>query len=255
LIEQATVIVVATVAQGSQSGPSASVVLEVKRTLKGSGALGVLTAEITVSNEFAASRDLKGLRGLWFLSDAAGGPYRVLPAMVGSVPLEFAILPAMAELPPSWVAVPSATATERVLRELSAAVESKDKTTGVLSGEFLSQIPVEPASSLRELYRRMLTSPAPIVSLAGLAGLVRSGDVEGLVNLKSRLAQLTEGLPGSSLAQAVCEYFNGNSKGLALLAEFAGTAQPVPRLRECAAFRAAQHPLSGINPVLTPFAR
>ena len=78
------------------------------------------------------------------------------------------------------------------------------------------------------------SSSAP-VSMTGVAGLLRSGDAATLVNLPAILARGVAGA-GPSLAQAVCEYFNGNVAGLRVLAELVGRKQPVPRLRQCAAF-------------------
>jgi len=128
LIDQSSLIVVGTVAQGAQSGRSISVVIEVWRTLKGPAGAGILNAEMTTSNEFAMSRSLKGIQGLWFLAETEGGrSYRVLPVMVGSVPFDMALLPALANLPPSWAPASSDSPTGKVLRELSAALEDKEQ--------------------------------------------------------------------------------------------------------------------------------
>jgi hypothetical protein len=218
LVQEATMIVVAEVAQRAQSGRSASVMLEVQRTLKGPGRARVLTAGIEVSSEFAMRRNLKGLQGIWFLS-ARNGTLSVLPAILGSVPLEFLILPALPDLPLSWTPSAPATPMEKVLCELAAALEINGDAGPGLSANFLSQTPAGPATSLRRLYRRMLESSSAPVSSAGLSGLIRSGDVEGLVSLESKLTQI---MYGPSMAQPVCAYFNGNIRGLALLAALSG---------------------------------
>lgn len=195
-----------------------------------------MTAEITVSNNYAARKSLAGLQAIWFLVDAGKGPYRVLPAMYGAVPLEATLLPVLNEMPSSWAPPASATPLEKLLRELAAVVEAKGDGLAGLTSEYLCQIPAAPASSLSNLYRRMLSSSATAVSSAGLAGLIRSGEVEGLSVLKSKLSQHAEIQAATPLAQAVCEYYDGNGEGLAILAEFAGKWQPILRLRECAAF-------------------
>ena len=236
VLDRSSIVVVASVAEGGQAGTTASVVLEVLRTLKGSIGAGVLTAEISVSSEFAARRPLAGLQAIWFLAADGPGAYRVLPAMVGSVPLEHTLLPALKELPSSWAPPASATPLEKLLRELAASVEAKGDSLAGLTSEYLCQVPAAPASSLSGLYRRMLSSSAPAVSSAGLAGLIRSGDVEGLATLKSKLSQRAEIQAARPLAQAVCEYYDGDAGGLAILAEFASRWQPILRLRECAAF-------------------
>lgn len=235
LVEQASAIVVARSLQGSQSGSIASVVLEVDRTLKGSIAPGVIAVEITTSEEFASRRDLGGLRGIWFLSADPGGKIRVLPAMLGSVPLEFFILPSLPSLPASWKAADPATPIENVLRELAAALEQNGASSFPFAAEFLVQLPADSGPTLKGLYTRMSTSLSAAVSSAGLAGLIKSGDASALGLAKASLAQLRAEIASPVLAQAVCEYFNGNVKGLELLSELASTPQKTPRVRECAA--------------------
>lgn len=238
LVNDAKVIAVAKVASGSQSATSRSLVLlDVQRTLKGSVSSGLLSVEINAPAEFAVSRNLVGLQGIWFLVDGTDGIYRILPAMVGSVPLEWSILPALTDLPVTWASGPSAAPMERVLREVAADMEVKGESNWPFAFDFLSQIPATPASSVRGLYQRMLTSPVNTVSLAGLAGLLRSGDVAALASLRQKLTlpEVTGGRAGAALAQAVCEYSNANPQGLAILADLAGGPQPVPQLQECAA--------------------
>ena len=181
IIRDAKLIVVASVAQGSQSGPLAAITLDVQRALKGQAPAGIVSATIAIPDKFGATRSLKGLQGIWFLSEDVKGDYRVLPAMTGSVPLDFMILPALPSLPASWAGSDSASPTERVLRELAAALENNPSFP--LMGEFVSQSSTEPASILRSVYRRMQTSTSPVVSAAGLAGLLRSGDAQALTSL------------------------------------------------------------------------
>lgn len=175
------------------------------------------------------------MQGIWFCAAGVAGNHRLLPAMIGSVPLDFSVLPALPSLPSSWAPPASATPAEKVMRELAAALESVPAGSP-LWAEFLSQTPAEPASSLRSLYRRMQESSSPVVSTAGLAGLLRSGDVQALSSLTAHLGRGPLPAGGPSLAQAVCEYFNGNSRGLPILAALASAASPSPQLRHCAAY-------------------
>jgi hypothetical protein len=190
-----------------------------------------LATETVVSNEFPVTRSLVGTQGLWFLS-AGDKPevYRILPIMSGSVPFEMTILPTLPSLPPNWRAPSqSAAPLELVLRELAAYLEVN--TGSVLGGEFLSQVAASPGSELARLYTQMTTSSSPVVLSAGIAGLIRSGDVTGLAFLQSASGNI-----GSSLAQAVCEYANGNPRGVVVLGELATTSRSVARLQECAAY-------------------
>ena len=248
MVRDAKLIVVARVAQGSQSGPLVSVTLEVQRTLKGDAPSSMVSVSIAVSDEFSATRSLKDLQGMWFFSGDAAGNNTLLPAMYGSVPLEFSILPALPRLPPSWAGLDTASPTERVLRELSAALETNPAWP--LLAEFVSQSSTEPASTLRSVYRRMQASSSQVVSAAGLAGLLRSGDVQGLEGLT---AQLSRGpLPGrrtldgaSRLSVLEWEPSRASSPGRVGRGRIAGTAPA--RLR---GLRTPEHPLQGVDSIL-----
>ena len=181
MIRDAKLIVVARVAEGGQSGKLASVTLEVQRTLKGQAPSSMVSASLEVSEPDSAARNLKGWQGLWFLSEDG----RLLPAVSGSVLLGLSILPALPNLPASWAGPDSASPTEKVLRELAAALETG--STFPLLAEVVSQSSTEPASTLRSVYRRMQASSSQVVSAAGLAGLLRSGDVQGLEGLTAKL--------------------------------------------------------------------
>ena len=171
---------------------------------------------------------------MWFLSGGASGNDTLLPALYGSVPLEFSILPALPSLPLTWAGLDTASPAERVLRELAAALETNP--TFPLLAEVVSQSSTEPASPLRSVYRRMQASSSQVVSAAGLAGLLRSGDVQGLEGLTAQLARGPLPAGGPLMGQAVCQYLNGNPRGLPILAGLAAAASPVPLLRGCAAF-------------------
>ena len=230
MIRDAKLIVVARVAEGGQSGKLASVTLEVQRTLKGQAPSGMVSASLEVSEQDSATRNLKGWQGIWFLSEDG----RLLPAVSGSVLLGLSILPALPNLPASWAGPDSASPTEKVLRELSAALETNPAFP--LLAEVVSQSSTEPASTLRSVYRRMQASSSQVVSAAGLAGLLRSGDVQGLEGLTAQLARGPLPAGGPLMGQAVCQYLNGNPRGLPILAGFAAAASPIPLLRGCAAF-------------------
>ena len=234
MVRDAKLIVVARVVHGGQAGTLASLTLEVQRTLKGHVSLVLVNASIAIPEEFATNKNLIGLQGMWFLSDDGRGGNRVLPAMIGAVPLQLAILPSLPDLPQSWVGPENASPTEGVLREIAAALEINP---GFLQTEFISQsVSSESASSLRRVYRRMEASPSPVVAAAGVAGLLRSGDVQGLQSLASLLERGPLPSGGPQMGQAVCEYFNGNPRGLEILAGLAAKASSMPRLRTCAAF-------------------
>lgn len=141
LVERADLIIVGEAAQGYQSGTNAAVVLNVLRTLKGAPRTSTVSASITVSEEFSASRELRGMKGLWFLREEGGGGYRLMPVMMGSIPLEYAILPALASLPGSWAGASSAGPLDRVLRELAAASVEAAPAVSPLILELLAQAP------------------------------------------------------------------------------------------------------------------
>jgi hypothetical protein len=228
MVRDAKLIVVARVVQGSQSGKFASFTLEVQRTLKGEPPSSTVSAFIEVMD--TGNINLKGWQGLWFIAEDG----RLLPATSGSVLIVFCRLPALPELPAAWAAPNTASPTERVLRELSASLEAEEGYPFL--AEILSQkSATEPAASLRALYRRMQASPSLVVAGAGVAGLLRSGDVGGLRSLP---ALLEKGPlpPGPLVGASVCEYLNGNPSGLSILSALAAVPSPTPLLRTCAAF-------------------
>ncbi len=234
MVRDAKLIVIARVVQGGQTGTLASLTLEVQRTLKGPVSSVLVNASVAIPEEFVTNKNLVGLQGMWFLADDGRGGNRVLPAMIGAVPLQLAILPSLADLPQSCVGPENASPAEGVLREIAAALEI---TPGFLQAEFISQsVSSESASSLRRVYRRMEASRSQVVAAAGVAGLLRSGDLQGLQSLSALLERGPLPSGGPLMGQAVCEYFNGNPRGLGILAGLAAKASPVPLLRTCAAF-------------------
>jgi hypothetical protein len=236
LIEGADLIVVGAVTEGNLSGRDGSVVLQPIRFLKGATTSPTLAVNIVESDGIQTARSLKGMHGIWFLKARTSfGTYELLPVMQGSVPVEWTILPAVEQLPSSWATGKAAGPADRVFRELVALLDSGVTSTGFAS-EFLSQFSDESTPGLKTTYGQMLTSPKAELSAAGMAGLLRAGDVSALSALTQRATGSANGVGlRASEVQALCEFSNGNAGALMLLARIAERSQTTPQLRECAA--------------------
>lgn len=232
LLNKAEVVFVGRIIQGVQSDVNASAIFQIERMLKGSSRAGTVPASFSTLPAISGNKDLRGQIGIWFLTKKSDGSLEVMPPFVGAVPVEFHSMPALAALPASWMADPSASTVEKVIRELAAALEQLPAGS-VLWSALLSQPLTESDPSLSRLYQRLQSSGSEPVAAAGLKGSIVKGDLAALQSLASRAQRGLSNASSTIATQAVCEFSNGNPRALAVLAEMAAMRSQ-PELRRCA---------------------
>src|SRR5690606_13650723 len=103
LMKESSVIAVAEIVDGVESGESFSLTLRVIRNIHGAQDGQVIVANYHVPRAFPpAGNNVKGLTGLWFLKMDDANRFQIQPVMVGAVPIGMASLSVLPKLPQKW---------------------------------------------------------------------------------------------------------------------------------------------------------
>jgi hypothetical protein len=228
---QSDAIVAGVVEQGLQSGRDVSLLLSVRRVLKGSVS-GAITVKWTTPSPYNGSRDLKGMSGLFFLEKSQAGPWQLLPAMAGDAVLELAVLPAaMTPVAADLTYGDSAQIDEKLMLELAAAVENGPGNSFAVN--FLTGLQMGSTPEVIRAYRRLSASSSAELSAYGNVALLKGGDA-GVVSTLAKASFLKDGGPtGDAVANALCQYMNANAAAVAALG--AMSASGPARVQICAA--------------------
>lgn len=118
-------IVVGTITQGTVSGTTVALSVQVERALKGSWEPGSIVAATALISESWPTREIKPARGIFFLANAGTGPMRLLPVDTGYLLHEgqtFMHLPNTST--PAAVTVAASSPNERVVLEYLGVIEA-----------------------------------------------------------------------------------------------------------------------------------
>jgi hypothetical protein len=231
-IDQADAIVVAEVQSGHQSGFSATFVLSIVRTLKGSVLPGT-TVNATWGSMLRAERDLKGGYGLWFLRQIGAGRWTLAPPNP-QVPYEFAYYPMSKASVPESVAAGSrpSTSKDSVAAELAGALKLTTDH-GLVYHLASGLLTITESDAAPELFGSLRANGNPELRFIGLAGMVSRGDISALVEMADGI-NLVRGLAARPLvASAISSRRNSDPRVIQALGKIA--ASPMAGLESSAA--------------------
>jgi hypothetical protein len=176
------VIVVGTIEQGTVSGTTLAVSIQIERCLKGAYQPG---AVISATGTLAAASPTRAAahdRAMFFLGNAPG-PLRLIPVTSGVVPFErWIYLPLPNRSSP---AVTSTSVKERVSLEILAGIEAGPlkEPGGYIDPE--SAYTAAPTATVRSVFYRWLHSDSPMLASLSLNVLLGAGDTSALAGLMS----------------------------------------------------------------------
>ena len=178
-------IVVGTITQGTVSGTTVALSVQVERALKGSWEPGSIVAATTLISESWPTREIKPARGIFFLANAGTGPMRLLPVDTGYLLHEgqtFMHLPNTST--PAAVTVAASSPNERVVLEYLGVIEATppDQLGGV--NQMLSNFNLAPTTpALLSVFQRWSAGSSSQLAAAGLQVLLANGDTTALSRL------------------------------------------------------------------------
>jgi hypothetical protein len=182
MLAASDVIVIGTIEQGTVSGTTMTISVQIERCLKGAyrpGAVVTATATLAAPSE---THPVAHRRAMFFLGNAPG-PMRLIPVTAGAVPDErFIYLP----LPNSAVpAVASSSIKERVALEILAGIEGGPlkEPGGYIDPE--SAYAAAPTAAVRSVFYRWLHSDSPMLASLSLNVLLGAGHTSALARLMS----------------------------------------------------------------------
>jgi hypothetical protein len=255
LVQSSDLIVVASASGAVQEGPPvANFELHVNRVLKGDPAIagGVIPVSwvrkssgmIAPGTQFPVAGN-----GLWFLQRSSDG-WLLQPVLQGAVSPDDTFFPTPSgPILAAYAYQPTASLSDRVASELSAAIESDTVSSTQL--RFLHHGILDELNSpvVRLLYQRMSTSGSAQHRILGLSGLIRGESVTALRSAVSAASEF-EGYPmeNGELLSSIQEQFRAtDANSVGVLGQAAvGSTTHSPAMRE-----AAVHALASIHTVET----
>ncbi len=236
LMKESSVIVVAEVIDGVESGESFPLTLRVIRNIHGAQDGQVIVANYHVPRVFPpAGNSVKGLTGLWFLKMDDAKRFQIQPALIGAVPIGLAPLSVLPKLPQKWEYAEETSLLEKLLYELIAELESEKKSDYLTSLGVFNLISSNDVSLSSEIVQRMLASPVSDISQAGIMGLIELNEVSGLNLLHERLPEIGKSRHSTAFEKALCEYQNQDPAGIGVLQSLIHNPQSGSGISYCAA--------------------
>ena len=181
LIAASDGIVVGAIVQGSATGTSIALSIQVERALKGRWAAGAIVAAAGTMSEPSPTRAITRQRGIFFLANAGTGPMRLVPAMSGVLPDEmFVFLPLPDASVPAAQPTANSSTRERVFLEILGGMEAgPPKRIGGFV-DVLAEYHAAATPAIRAVLRSWLASGSPGLAATALRGLLAEGDVNAL---------------------------------------------------------------------------
>ncbi len=234
--DRADAVVVAEIASGQQSAAYATFSLLVTRTIKGNIAPGaMISVEWKNAATVPSATTLSGEFGMWFLAAGTPSLWELLPySSAGRArPLELAHYPLpTGPAPPE--ATPGISASEMMAAELATGVAqfSASPLNGQLSdmGQAIWSVPDSP--TMTTIYQRLAGSSNRDARTLGLAGLIRTGDVNALSQAPRTTGDTAKLYFGVQYATALRGF--RNSKGVDTLGMFATSLDSSPGVQALA---------------------
>jgi hypothetical protein len=174
-------IVVGTIAQGTATGTSIALSIQVERAIKGKWATGAVIAAAGTISEPSPTRAITEQRGIFFLANAGTGPMRLVPAMSGHLLDEmFVFLPLPDASVPAAQPGANSTTRERLLLEILGAMEAGPTKRFGGFVDVLGEYHAAPTPAIQMVFQQWLASGPPGLAAIALQGLLGEGDVNAL---------------------------------------------------------------------------
>lgn len=226
-------IVIGKIVEGSASGVTVHLSIDIERVLKGTltaGSLVSATGTTTDPSEtHAAPRD----RGIFFLAAGEGGVVRLVAPLSGYLSDErsnYIPLPDVA----SAVQIAGSTPKEQVMLELLAVLESGQQRPHGGMIDWLWEYRCSPTANVRSVFRRWLQGTSSKLIAISLQALIPEGDIEALTRVAT-----DESLKSNPSAEIIFgkvrEFRNPDATAVALLGRLATSSSTNIKLRGAAA--------------------
>ncbi len=228
-------IVVGTIAQGTVSGATVAMSIQVERVLKGTWPAGAVIAATGTLAEPSGTRAMAHDRGIFFLGNSAAGPLMLIPVTSGFVPLErWIYLPLPDASSPPATSVATST-RERVSLEILAGIEAGPlkQPGGYIDPE--SAYVAAPTAAVRSVFYRWLGSGSPRLAALSLSVLLGAGNRGALARLASDRALRSSALEPGAYDGLKFHFQNADPAAVRLLGQLAGDNSGRMDLRAAAA--------------------
>ena len=236
LVTASDASVVGTVAQGTVSGTTVAVSIQVERVIKGSWATGAVLAATGTLSEPSQTRAVGHAHGIFFLAKDGSGPMRLVPPMGGFLLDEmFVFLPLPdASVPAAQPAVNSSP-RERVLLEVLGGMEAGPPKGPGGFVEVLAEYHAAPTPAIRAVLQSWLASGPPALTASAVQALLAEGDANTLSRVATDPALQASALEAHAFNGLKWYFRNPDPQAVSLLGQLASDNSNSMELRIAAA--------------------
>jgi hypothetical protein len=223
-----------------------AVVVRVQPTLvlKGQAPLSSITALLPASPIMKQHAGRKivgkaGAHGLWFLKQASGGNYEILPTVQG----DYIEMESFVPIPAWWVPPAEATLSEQLLDAMLVFYQSVEDPASTMDvGKLLASLDAADCNEALAVANKLMNSPSSYQRVLGFAAAIRRSSDEALTRLAREMDTLR--LDKDFLfwiPWSLENYYQpSGSSSIAALSQLIGLHSDTPRSLDAAVGRALQ---------------